>query len=120
MINSEATLLKVIVLSGRSNLEFEEPAAFPTVVTLPICVNIQGSNRELLDGLTRNQSSLLKHQFTPVSKIQRWTDHNDGPLFDTLFAYQNMSSYETTDSGSWLVANETATAEVFCSWFMYE
>lgn len=60
----------------------------------------------------RTQSSLLKHQFTPLSKIQRWIGHREEALFDTLFVYQDNARQVTNDSEPWEVEEETATADV--------
>ena len=100
------------VFSGRINLDVTELVAFPSIVTLPLCARVDGSNRELLDRLMRLHSSLLKHQFTPLSKIQRWTGHPDEALFDTLFVYQDTAGQTTDDNKCWKVEEETATADV--------
>lgn len=108
----QGLLLTASVFSGRINLEVTELIPFPSIVTLPICTRVDGSNRELLDKVMRTQSSLLKHQFTPLSKIQRWIGHRDEALFDTLFVYQDTARQVTNDSEPWKVEEETATADV--------
>lgn len=60
----------------------------------------------------RTQSSLLKHQFTPLFKIQRWIGHRDEALFNTLLVYQDTAGQIFDDSETWSVEEETATADV--------
>lgn len=105
------TSLILLVFSGRMNLNTTENIAFPSIVTLPICTHVDGSNHELLDRTMRIQSSLLKYQFTPISKIQRWTDHVDEALFDTIFVYQDIAIREKNNE-PWEVLNETAAVDV--------
>ena len=106
------SLLIATVFSGRINLEATELTPFPSIVTLPICTRVDGCNRELLDKLMKNQSSLLKYQFTPLSKIQRWIGHQNEALFDTLFVYQDATSQIADDTELGKVQRETATADV--------
>lgn len=110
-------LLTASVFSGRINIENTELIPFPSIITLPICARVDGSNRELLNRLMRTHSSLLKHQFTPLSKIQRWIGLQDEALFDTLFVYQDASGPVTDDIEPWKVEEETATADV-CSLYL--
>lgn len=60
----------------------------------------------------KTQASFLNHQFTPLSKIQRWIGHRDEALFDTLFVYQDTTGQVADDTKPWKVERETATADV--------
>ena len=56
--------------------------------------------------------SLLKHQFTPLPKIQRWTSQTDEPLFDSIVVYQDSSGYATKSKTSWKILEEEASIDV--------
>ncbi|KAJ5605924.1 AMP-dependent synthetase/ligase [Penicillium lagena] len=79
------------VLSGRNLSAASWEAVFPCLVTVPMPVHVEGTNRELLDRTLKRNVSLVKNQFTPLSEIQRWLGV-DEPLFDSLFVYQKFAS----------------------------
>ena len=58
------------------------------------------------------QPNLLKHQFTPIQNIQRWTGRGDRPLFDSIFVYQNIDDRLAYGGISWDIVEETSTADV--------
>lgn len=100
------------VYSGRTNLPSStESVAFPSIVTLPVCANVEGTNREVLNNIMKAQSDLLKHQFTPLDKIQRWSGGNDGEtnLFNTIFVYQNDANANADES--WKIVKEVSIAD---------
>lgn len=58
------------------------------------------------------QPNLLKHQFTPIQNIQRWTGRGDKPLIDSIFVYQNIDDRLAYGGISWDIVEETSTADV--------
>ncbi|KAJ5543007.1 hypothetical protein N7461_009010 [Penicillium sp. DV-2018c] len=97
------------VLSGRNLSVAAQRAVFPCLVTVPTPLHIGGSNQELLNCMLKRNALLVKHQFTPLSHIQRWVG-NDEPLFDTLFVYQKFASGANHTEG-WEVTEEQTTID---------
>ncbi|KAI9678784.1 MAG: NRPS [Caeruleum heppii] len=104
-----------IVLSGRTLSAAAEGVAFPCIATLPLSCNVQGSIETLLQNLLRDNTSILKHQFTPLTKVQRSTDHVAEPLFDTLFAFQKIKRQKEEFRRPWTVVDEENTADYIIS-----
>ncbi|KAF2084781.1 nonribosomal peptide synthetase 2 [Saccharata proteae CBS 121410] len=102
-----------VVLSGRTR-EGAESAAFPCITTVPLPARNNASNRALLDSMMSYNSAVRKHQFTPLTKIQRWTGHVDEALFDTIFAYQKFSGNHEQKPACKLI-DEEATVDVAVS-----
>lgn len=98
------------VLSGRNLSSSAQDAVFPCLVTVPLPVRIEGSNRELLKRTLQRNASLIKTQFTPLAQIQRWLG-SDEPLFDTLFVYQKFST-SSTISDAWEIVDEETKIDV--------
>lgn len=99
-----------VVSSGRNLSTAAQEAAFPCLVTVPSPCKISGTNREFLDSVLRRSASLVKHQFAPLSKVQRWLKSDEG-LFDTLFVYQKFSS-QKEDAEFWDIVDEDARIDV--------
>ncbi|KAK3066091.1 hypothetical protein LTS18_002037, partial [Coniosporium uncinatum] len=55
-------------------------------------------------------SALLRHQFTPLTKIQRLAGRSGEALFDTIFAYQK-TALDTNSSHPWKKFDEHSTAD---------
>jgi amino acid adenylation domain-containing protein len=92
------------VSSGRNLSTTAQEAAFPCLVTVPSPCKVDGTNRQLLDSILKRNASLVKHQFAPLSKIQRWLKADEG-LFDTLFVYQKFSA-QRGDADAWKIVDE--------------
>ncbi|KAF1987350.1 nonribosomal peptide synthetase-like protein 2 [Aulographum hederae CBS 113979] len=105
----EGTATFGVVLSGRTSTE-DERVAFPCITTVPFSCNVQADNRSLLEYATSFNSSVWRHQFTPLTKIQRFMGYAGIPLFDTIFAYQKTSS-ESGRTHPWDLVDEAATAD---------
>lgn len=101
-----------VVSSGRNLSTAAQGAVFPCLVTMPSPCRVDGTNRELLDSIMKRSASLVKHQFAPLSKIQRWLKADEG-LFDTLFVYQKFSS-QREDAGAWKIVDEDTRIDVRC------
>lgn len=98
------------VLSGRNLSSYAQNAVFPCLVTVPLPVCVQGSNRELLRRTLQRNASLVNNQFAPLAQIQRWLG-SDEPLFDTLFVYQKFSASSTVPD-TWEVVDEETRIDV--------
>ncbi|KAF2115717.1 hypothetical protein BDV96DRAFT_492707 [Lophiotrema nucula] len=98
-----------VVLSGR-NIEVAEGVALPCIVTLPVVCRVRGNRQENAIEVMKTTAGIQEHQFTPLSKAQRWMGYPDEPLFDTIFAFQKLRN---TDRGPtlWTVADERATID---------
>jgi non-ribosomal peptide synthetase component F len=99
-----------IVLSGRDIVEASENTVFPCLTTVPIAVEASKKRSELLAAMMDFNANVRKHQFTPMKAIQRAIGRPNEPLFDTIFAFQKMST--TRVQRPWKVVEEVATSEV--------
>jgi hypothetical protein len=107
---SETNVSFGVVLSGRDFHNNAEEAVFPCLVTVPFQCRVQRSNRELISSIMKTNALLVKHQFTPLSKIQRLFQQ-EGPLIDTLFVYQKLSHKEA-EAQFWGVVDDDARVDV--------
>ncbi|OCL06123.1 acetyl-CoA synthetase-like protein [Glonium stellatum] len=98
-----------VVLSGRTT-EAAESAAFPCITTVPITCRTDQSKRAILDQIMSFNSTVQKYQFTPLTEIQRIAGRPDEPLFDTIFAYQKLSSCTGVEP-PWKIVDERATVD---------
>ena len=71
------------VLSGRNLSAAAQHAVFPCLVTVPMPLRIEGSNRQLLDRTLKRNALLVKNQFASLSHIQRWLG-SDEPLLSLI------------------------------------
>lgn len=99
-----------VVFSGRDIQNNAEEAVFPCLVTVPFQCRVQKSNIELISSTMKTNALLVKHQFTPLSKIQTLFQQ-EGPLIDTLFVYQKMSR-KGTEAQFWDVVDDDARVDV--------
>ncbi|KAI2610405.1 uncharacterized protein GGS25DRAFT_259552 [Hypoxylon fragiforme] len=104
----ESSVTFGIVLNGRHTNE-EQDITFPMITTLPIFARNTDSNTELLNYMMKYNTSLRRHERTPLSKIQRWLGHSDSQLFDTILSYQTVST--TKDDMPGEVLDEAASLE---------
>ena len=100
-----------MTLSGRSVHEDSNSISFPSIVTLPVRCNVTGTNKELLLRTMNSNALLHKHQFTPLTSIQKWAGFPEGKIFDTLFAYQKMPDSEPEHYLPMQVVREEATVD---------
>lgn len=101
-----------VVFSGRTE-ESAESVAFPCITTVPVPARNTPNNRDLLDSMMAFNTAVRKHQFTPLTKIQRWTGHPDEALFDTIFAYQKLG--DSVSKSRWRLVDEDATVDAAVS-----
>ncbi|KAM0343511.1 hypothetical protein ACHAPU_008542 [Fusarium lateritium] len=105
----ESSVVFGVALSGRTADETKD-AAFPCLNTIPIVANNVPSNTDLVDYMMEYNKHLHKHQFSPLSQVQRWLGHSAGPIFDTLIAYQKMPNTEPS-STTWKLVQDEAKVE---------
>ncbi|KAI6759626.1 hypothetical protein HG530_010306 [Fusarium avenaceum] len=98
-----------VALSGRTVDETRD-AAFPCLNTVPIVASNVPSNADLVNYMMDYNQHLHKHQFSPLSLVQKWLGHSSGPIFDTLLAYQKMPDTEPS-STMWTVLDDEAKVE---------
>lgn len=110
MYIGEASVTFGVTLSGRSIIEDANVVSFPSIVTLPATCHVTESNGKLLERVMHLNAQMHKHQFTPLTQIQKWSGHRD-KMFDTLFAYQKTAAMETSNAALWTVEAEQATAD---------
>ncbi|KAI9815347.1 MAG: NRPS [Pycnora praestabilis] len=78
------------VLSGRNITEISGSTSFPCVVTLPVACHVSGSNQSMVERMMATNTTMLKYQFTPLRKIQRWMGRGEESIFDSIFTYQKL------------------------------
>ena len=98
-----------VVYSGRTASETAS-CAFPCITTLPMAINTAEPDDQILNSLTTYNAMVQRHQFTPLTDIQRYAGSPGEALFDTLFAYQKPLG-ESSASASWNIVHETATVD---------
>ncbi|KAF4962879.1 hypothetical protein FSARC_9065 [Fusarium sarcochroum] len=98
-----------VALSGRTVDETKD-AAFPCLNTVPIVASNVPSNADLVNYMMDYNQHLHKHQFSPLSQVQKWLGHPAGPVFDTLIAYQKMPDTESS-STPWKLIGDEAKVE---------
>ncbi|KAK2788223.1 NRPS [Onygenales sp. PD_12] len=104
----ESTVTCGLVLSGRSISEDAQRAVFPCLTTVPSTYSLEGSNRDLLDRVMKLDASLVKYQFTPLSRVHQWVGSKSS-LFDSIFVFQKHIS--TTVNEIWEVHDEEAKTD---------
>ncbi|KAK8097571.1 Nonribosomal peptide synthetase 2 [Apiospora kogelbergensis] len=100
-----------VVLDGRSAASGDEEEAFlPRITTLPVVAEMAESNRELMSSMMAFNASLRRYLNTPLSQVQKWLEHAEAPLFDTILVYQARDQ-ALTGTGPWQVHSEAATVD---------
>ncbi|TVY84625.1 Hydroxamate-type ferrichrome siderophore peptide synthetase [Lachnellula suecica] len=107
----EASTTFGMTLSGRSIHEDADRISFPSIITLPVRCDVTGTNAELLSRTMDSNAQLHKHQFTPLTSIQKWAGFPEGKIFDTLFAYQKLPGSENGAEQPWKVVREKASVD---------
>ncbi|KAK2807041.1 NRPS [Emmonsiellopsis sp. PD_5] len=97
-----------LVLSGRNISEDAQRAVFPCLTTVPSTYSIEGSNRNLLDRVMKLDASLVKYQFTPLSRVHQWVGSKSS-LFDSIFVFQKHISPAVNEI--WEVHDEVAKTD---------
>ncbi|KAF4634118.1 hypothetical protein G7Y89_g3992 [Cudoniella acicularis] len=100
-----------MTLSGRSIHEDASYISFPSIVTLPVRCEISGTNADLLSRTMKSNALLHKHQFTPLTLIQKWAGFPEGRIFDTLFAYQKLIEFPDSTAPPWKIVRDEASVD---------
>ncbi|KAL1610378.1 NRPS [Paraconiothyrium brasiliense] len=98
-----------VVLSGRT-MEGAEDAVFPCITTVPFACQVPDDQATMLRSVLSLSAEIQRYQFTPLNKIQKLMGYTNQPLFDSIFAFQKLSS-GSTSSELWTVVEEKATIE---------
>jgi amino acid adenylation domain-containing protein len=98
-----------VVLSGR-NFEAAEHAVFPCINTVPFTYTVSKDKRRMLDAVMKLNAGIQQHQSIPLNEIHKLMGFPNEALFDTVFAYQKLSSDADTND-LWRVVDEMATIE---------
>ncbi|KAF4595712.1 non-ribosomal peptide synthetase, siderophore synthesis [Ophiocordyceps camponoti-floridani] len=85
--HGENSVVFGITLSGRVT-DDTRAAPFPCIVTIPVVARNLDSNREIIDTMMKFNAEMHKHQFAPLSRIQKWLGHPATTVFDTIVVYQ--------------------------------
>ncbi|KAF4451756.1 non-ribosomal peptide synthetase [Fusarium austroafricanum] len=98
-----------VALSGRTVDEIKD-AVFPCLNTVPIVASNVASNNDLVNYMMDYNQHLHKHQFSPLSQVQKWLGHPADPIFDTLIAYQKMPNVDSLPT-PWKLVKDEAKVE---------
>ncbi|KAF2644626.1 nonribosomal peptide synthetase-like protein 2 [Massarina eburnea CBS 473.64] len=98
-----------VVLSGR-NFEGADSAVFPCITTVPFACKMSDSREDNLQKVMSLNTELHKHQFTPLGEIQKLMEHPNEQLFDSIFAFQKLST-NGSNQDPWAIVDERATTE---------
>lgn len=104
----ESSVVFGVTMSGRTTDE-TQAASFPCITTVPIVAANTESNRELIQTMMEYNTELHKHQFAPLSHIQKWLGHPATPVFDTLVVYQKRGNEAV--AGPWTLVTDEAAVD---------
>ena len=97
------------VYGGRL-IEGAEDVPFPCITTLPTLANVANGAQSLFTSLKEFNASVQNYGFVPLKQIQRWVGRDQEPLFDTIFACQNLVARQET-SKLWTIEAEEVSVE---------
>ncbi|KND92619.1 Hydroxamate-type ferrichrome siderophore peptide synthetase [Tolypocladium ophioglossoides CBS 100239] len=105
----ESSVVFGATMSGRTTDE-TQAASFPCITTVPIVAVNTESNRGLVQNMMEYNTELHKHQFAPLSHVQKWLGHPGTPVFDTLVVYQKRNGSGAV-AGPWKLVKDEAVVE---------
>ncbi|KAL5087041.1 hypothetical protein Trisim1_008424 [Trichoderma cf. simile WF8] len=105
----EESVVFGVILSGRG-MEETRDAPFPCMNTIPVVAANQPSNTELTRYMMEYNANAHRHQYTPLTQIQKWLGHPATPVFDTLLVYQKLET-ESGITKRWKLVNDDATVD---------
>ena len=79
-----------VVFRGRES-EHADATCFPCAVTVPFRCDVGGRKPDILKRAMDFNSVVRKHQFAPLTDIQRWSEQS-GVLFDTILVLQKATT----------------------------
>ncbi|KAM0447850.1 hypothetical protein ACHAO4_008594 [Trichoderma viride] len=98
-----------VTLSGRS-LDETRDAPFPCMNTIPVVASNLPSNAQLVRLMMEYNIDAYRHQYAPLSQIQKWLGHPARPVFDTILVYQKLDK-ELSGSRRWKLVGDHATVD---------
>lgn len=98
-----------VTLSGRT-LDGTRDAPFPCMNTIPVVAANLPSNAQLVRLMMEYNIDAYRHQYAPLSQIQRWLGHPARPVFDTILVYQKLDK-EPSDTRRWKLVGDHATVD---------
>lgn len=98
-----------VTLSGRT-LDETRDAPFPCMNTIPVVAANVSSNAQLVRLMMEFNIDAHRHQYAPLSQIQKWLGHPARPVFDTILVYQKLDK-ELSDSRRWKLVGDHATVD---------
>ncbi|KAH6609950.1 non-ribosomal peptide synthetase [Trichoderma cornu-damae] len=105
----EESVVFGVTLSGRGMDEMED-APLPCMNTIPVIASNQPSNAQLTRYMMEFNSGAYRHQYVPLTQIQKWLSHPATPVFDTILVYQKLDK-EFNVTKRWRLINDDATVD---------
>lgn len=103
----DSTVMFGVVLADHS-ISSEHSAAFPSISTIPVICNTEGSPSNIVRQMLKFNTGAHRYRFMPLVDIQRCSGHPGEQLFDTVFVYQKSLFTSGVD---WPIIRETASVE---------
>ncbi|KAM0513625.1 hypothetical protein ACHAPE_007675 [Trichoderma viride] len=98
-----------VTLSGRT-LDETRDAPFPCINTIPVVSSNLPSNAQLVRLMMKYNIDAHRHQYAPLSQIQKWLGHPARPVFDTILVYQKLDK-EPSSTRCWKLVGDHATVD---------
>ncbi|KAK1246285.1 hypothetical protein MKX08_000087 [Trichoderma sp. CBMAI-0020] len=98
-----------VTLSGRS-LDETKDAPFPCMNTIPVVASNLASNAQLVRLMMEYNIDAHRHQYAPLSQIQKWLGHPARPVFDTILVYQKLDK-GPSHNRCWKLVSDHATVD---------
>ncbi|KAL7785912.1 putative non-ribosomal peptide synthetase [Trichoderma ceciliae] len=105
----EESVVFGVTLSGRTMDETRD-APFPCMNTIPVIASNQPSNAQLTRYMMEYNADVHRHQYAPLTQIQKWLGHPATPVFDTILVYQKLDK-EPDAIKRWKLVNDHATVD---------
>ncbi|UNI17970.1 NRPS [Purpureocillium takamizusanense] len=105
----ESSVVFGVTMSGRTT-DAMQSAPLPCITTMPVIASNTKSNHTLLSSMMQFNVELHKHQYAPLSLVQKWLGHPASPVFDTLVVYQTRA-WGRTARRPWTLVKDDAMAE---------
>ncbi|PNP39728.1 hypothetical protein TGAMA5MH_08399 [Trichoderma gamsii] len=105
----EDSIVFGVTLSGRE-LDETQDAPFPCMNTIPVVASNLSSNAQLARTMMEYNIDAYRHQYAPLSQIQKWLGHPARPVFDTILVYQKLGK-GPSDPRCWKLIGDHATVD---------
>ncbi|PTB38533.1 hypothetical protein M441DRAFT_145476 [Trichoderma asperellum CBS 433.97] len=98
-----------VTLSGRT-IDETRDAPFPCMNTIPVIASNQPSNAQLVSLMMEYNADVYRHQYAPLSQIQKWLGHPARSVFDTILVYQKLDK-DISTTRRWKLVDDHATVD---------